>query len=468
MAAETLFVHDLEFSLTSDHSFIEFNIPFTRDEPTSKMLELSYRDYKSINVSHFCNDVIEILNKDNNFFSLDVETAANFFNEAISLTVEKHAPMKNVKVKKKKNGFTNDDILTMRRQRRKFERRYRKYGMAEDKAEYSKLQQGVAKLVKSTRNAFFEEKLSSFKGNKKETFKVFNEILGHEMEQQLPSFESEVQLCHDFEKFFFDKIHNIRNEVQCDATNTDQTSFLSQQNFSQTHKQFTEFVPLIDSKLTTIINNLSNKHCDLDPMSTLLFKDCLHSLLPFLKYIINSSLETGIFPSCYKKAMVRPNLKNSSLDRDLLNNYRPISNICYFSKVLERCVLDQLSEHLESNNCMGEFQSAYRKHHSCETAITKISNDILCSLDDNECTFLLFLDLSAAFDTVDHKILLSRLLKAHNINGTPLNWFQSYLKNRSYCVKIGKSFSDGIILLFGVPQGSILGPLLFILYIYLK
>ena len=109
------------------------------------MLELSYRDYKSINVSHFCNDVIEILNKDN-FFSLDVETAANFFNEAISLTVEKHAPMKNVKVKKKKNGFTND-ILSMRRQRRKFERRYQKYGMAEDKAEYSKLQQGVAKLV---------------------------------------------------------------------------------------------------------------------------------------------------------------------------------------------------------------------------------------------------------------------------------------------------------------------------------
>ena len=102
---------------------------------------------------------------------------------------------------------------------------------------------------------------------------------------------------------------------------------------------------------------------------------------------------------------------------------------------------------------------------SFTAAITKISSDFLCSLDKKQCTFLLFLDLSAAFDTVDHAILLSRLENVYNISGTALNWFQSYLHQRNYFIKIGKSVSGGIILLFGVPQGSILGPLLFILYI---
>ena len=114
---------------------------------------------------------------------------------------------------------------------------------------------------------------------------------------------------------------------------------------------------------------------------------------------------TGTFPLSYKTAMVRPGLKASDLDKDVLNNFRPISNICFLSKIIERCVNDQSVTHLESNNCMGEFQSAYRKFHSCETAITKISSDILCALDKKQCTFLLFLDLSAAFDTIDHTIL---------------------------------------------------------------
>ena len=464
MAIDTLVVHDLEFSLTSDHCFIEFSIPFTKDIAKPTTIDLSYRDYANVNIHCFCRDVEDILKLDSqpDFFSLGADSAAEAFNDAICTVIEKHAPMKNVTVRKKKNRFTNNEILSLRRQRRKFERRYRKYGSIHDKTQFTKLKHDVEKLVKSTRNKYYKGKLSDFKGNKKETFKVFNELLGNDTKSPLPCHENESQLCNDFEKFFSDKICNIRNNVQYEANNIQSAEMT---NSVQSDSVFSEFSPMTDDQINKIVHDLSNKYCNLDPLSTDLFKKCLPYLLPYLKYIINTSLSEGIFPSCYKKALVRPSLKNSSLDKDALKNYRPISNICFFSKVIERCVLEQLTDHLESNDCLGEFQSAYRKHHSCETAITKVSDDILCSLDDNQCSFLLFLDLSAAFDTVDHSILLSRLMKAHNICGVPLSWFQSYLTQRSYSVKIGKCVSNGILLLFGVPQGSILGPILFILYI---
>ena len=164
-------------------------------------------------------------------------------------------------------------------------------------------------------------------------------------------------------------------------------------------------------------------------------------------------------------AHIKPILKKSNLDKDLFPNYRPVSNLSYFSKLLERCVLSQLTNYLNKNKLFCEVQSAYRKFHSCETALVKICDDILRSLDAGKCVFVLFLDLSAAFDTVDHNILLKVLETKFGISGNVLAWFKSYLSSRQFKVEIGKSLSDVICFLFGVPQGSILGPILFILYI---
>ena len=128
-------------------------------------------------------------------------------------------------------------------------------------------------------------------------------------------------------------------------------------------------------------------------------------------------------------------------------------------------MLKQLITHLDTHNLFGDCQSAYRQFHGCETALTKVSNDILNNLDQNCSTFLIMLDLSAAFDTVDHCILLERLETKFHIKGTVLRWFKSYLCDRNYNVKIRCSISNGVITLYGVPQGSILGPILFLLYI---
>ena len=151
-------------------------------------------------------------------------------------------------------------------------------------------------------------------------------------------------------------------------------------------------------------------------------------------------------------------LKKPSLDKNRLKNYRPISNLPLLTKILEKVVLHKRLSHLQENNLSNPFQSAYRAGHSTETVLLRIANDILSALDNDNISVLLFLALSAAFDTTDHQILLSRLNSVFGIQSTALQWFQSYLSD-SY-----NSSSSPSQLMYGVPQGSVLGPILFVLY----
>ena len=134
------------------------------------------------------------------------------------------------------------------------------------------------------------------------------------------------------------------------------------------------------------------------------------------------------------------------------------------SKLLEKVVVSQLMPHLNRYNLFSSFQSAYRPGHSTETAILKVVNDLLLAMDEGKLSVLVLLDLSAAFDTIDHGILLHRLQHVFGIQGSVLSWFRSYLTKRFQTVSIEGTHSDPIELWFGVPQGSVLGPILFILY----
>ena len=166
------------------------------------------------------------------------------------------------------------------------------------------------------------------------------------------------------------------------------------------------FEPATDEFVLKIINSASAKSCELDPIPTTLLYENLDILL---LTIINTSLTTGIVPHDLKTAVVKPLLKKPLLDKNLLKNYRPISNLPFLSKILEKVVLHKLLSHLQENNLSNPFQSAYRAGHSTETVLLRIVNDILSALDNDNISVLLLLDLSAAFDTIDHRILLSRL-----------------------------------------------------------
>ena len=168
-------------------------------------------------------------------------------------------------------------------------------------------------------------------------------------------------------------------------------------------------------------------------------------------------------PDALKHAIVIPLLKKLGLEL-IKKNYRPVSNLPFVSKLIEKAVALQLIDHLTANQLMEVFQSAYRTGHSTETALIRVQNDILWELDHQNIVLLVLLDLSAAFDTIDHDLLLERLSVRVGIKGTALQWFTSYLSNRTQSVHIGKESSDPQPLQFGVPQGSVLGPILFTLY----
>ena len=159
-------------------------------------------------------------------------------------------------------------------------------------------------------------------------------------------------------------------------------------------------------------------------------------------------------PHHLKRAIVKPIIKKSTLDPENMKNYTPVSNLAYIGKIIEKVVVAQLDAHLTDNDLHEPLQSAYRTGHSTETALLKVSNDILLALDKRQCVYLVLLDLSAAFDTIDHTVFLSRLEKENGVTADALGWMSSYLSGRQQCVSINSTLSDNIDLLFGFIQGS--------------
>jgi len=166
----------------------------------------------------------------------------------------------------------------------------------------------------------------------------------------------------------------------------------------------------------------------------------------------------------FKKAFITPMVKKPGMDTTDVSSYRPISNLPVLSKLLERLVVRQLMDYLQSADLLPANQSGFTPGHSTETAVLRVLSDILLAVDRGDVAALILLDLSAAFHTVDYEILLQRLQTTYGISDVAHRWFRSYLLDRSQYVRTGTSCSSVIDLICGVPQGSVLGPVLFILY----
>ena len=216
--------------------------------------------------------------------------------------------------------------------------------------------------------------------------------------------------------------------------------------------------------IVKVIKNSPTKSCLLDPWPTFLVKDCLDILLPSITKLVHCSLSEGADPDGFKSAVVTPLIKKSSLSKDDLKNYSPVSGLSFISKLMECVVASQLSSHVSLHGLENENHSAYRRGHSTETALLSIKNQIHLSLARGEATAVVLLDQSAAFDTTDHDKLLDCLRKWFGVGGRCLDWFKSYLSDRTQCIGIGSVLSEARKLKFGIPQGSVLGPILFSLY----
>ena len=292
----------------------------------------------------------------------------------------------------------------------------------------------------------------------KDTFSILNTLLHKTNNRPLPKHDDPLELAESFATFFTEKVSTVRRGIGANDTDTPQGSLeASGVNKLETFKLVQE------EEVNKLISSSASKSCALDPLPTNLIKQC-PAIFPLLGHIINHSLSTGCMPQLLKEAHVSPVLKKASLNQNELKSYRPVSNLAYSSKLIERVVSERLEEHCAANNVTTCFQSAYKKLHSTETALTRVQNDLLKAVDSQGGAILVLLDLSAAFDTIDHDVLLNTLKSEVGVEGKALQWFRSYLSGRLQRVKIGTSLSSPQDLRYGVPQGSVLGPQLFSLY----
>ena len=272
----------------------------------------------------------------------------------------------------------------------------------------------------------------------------------------IPCQLTELQLAELFASFFSDKIASVRSTFN----NLDGPTYIATKEIVS---KLDHFQLVETNDIVKTISSTPSKSCALDPIPTWLIKKC-SAIPPLLRDVVNHSLSSASMPTSLKQAHVIPILKKSSLDHGELKNYRPVSNLAYSSKLIERVVSLQLQKHCQFNNLNLHFQSAYKSAHSTETALIRVQNDLLKAVDSLGGAILVLLDLSAAFDTIDHAVLFKILETNIGISGSALAWFVSYLNNRNQSVRIGHAVSSPRLLPFGVPQGSVLGPQLFSLY----
>ena len=200
-----------------------------------------------------------------------------------------------------------------------------------------------------------------------------------------------------------------------------------------------------------------------DPIPTSIIKEHIDTLLPLITEVINASIRECEFHDSWKLAVVQPLLKKSGL-ATIPSNYRPVSNLPFISKLTEKCVLEQLTAHFDSHDLLPQYQSAYRARFSTETAVLKLYHDFLENMENKRVTAFVAMDLSAAFDTVHHGVLLSVLENRFGIENAALKWIENYLCSRKFVVHVNDHFSEEHVINFSVPQGSMLGPVFFNAY----
>ena len=206
------------------------------------------------------------------------------------------------------------------------------------------------------------------------------------------------------------------------------------------------------------------KTCELDSMPTFLVQDYVDVLLPFLTMMCNCSIREAQLPSSQKRSILHPVLKREGLDQTDPGNYRPIANVSFISKILERIIASQLVAYFDAYDLLPAHQSGFRRNHSTETLLVRLLSDLHSAMDAGHVSLLALFDVSSAFDSVDHSILLQRLSTSFGLTDKPLEWLRSFLSERTNCVTFGSSRSAWVHAPFGVPQGSVLGPLLYIIY----
>ena len=323
----------------------------------------------------------------------------------------------------------------------------------------------LQKTIREAKKKYYFEQFENFKSDIKKTWEKINEVLSRSKKaSELPNYfcdgnnilTKNEEIANCFNRFFC----NIGPELADSIKGPEGKSYEDylKQNIFSTFSFETIDSEYVMKRIQELKSKTSFGH---DGLSSILLKRIASKIQHVLTTIINQSLMSGIFPSSLKIAKISPIYKKE--DPHLTDNYRPISLLPVISKIFEKVAFKQVYDYFNENNLLYKSQYGFRKKHSTELAGLEFYDKIINYLENGKLPLAVFLDLSKAFDTIDHEILLSKL-RYYGITGNSLLWFKSYLSNRKQYVQFKDSFSSYSMIRTGVPQGSILGPLLFIIY----
>ena len=437
------------FGLFTDHYPVFFQIPVVAEK--NNQTNYLYRKLKDVDIDLFRKDLAESLK---GIEGTSFEAKYLKFNDISRKVIDKHAPLLKKEVKKSNLPWIDGEFRQERAKRRKLEKCWSKNRTAANRNLYIDQKNRCSVLYEKKRKEYYSGLISEAGNCQKSLFKVANTLLDKNAQPVLPCHTDSQKLANEFNDYYIDKVKQIRNSIPAEEDNDKKFSrpFCGQ--------RLEIFSPTTIEEVTSLIKEHGLKTSQEDPLPASICKSSLDILIPVLTDLINLSLAEGSIEGA-KSSVIDPLLKKAGLDSDVKKNYRPVNKLEFVSKLTERVVHKRLEEHMIINSLHEPSQFGYKKFHSTEHLILSLVNEGILGFDNNLVTLIILLDLSAAFDTLDPDKLLLILKEEIGIDGIALQWFRSFLTGRTQRVKINGKYSESKRIYYGVPQGSVLGPILF-------